>query len=87
MTITKTEVNDRIEVLTLDAGHPVIQVRLATVIAENGVEISRTFHRRVLTPDADWTGEDAAVRAVAQAVFTDEARVAYANALKGTAPV
>lgn len=80
MALTKETKNDKIEVLQLAAGYPVIQVRTATVIAEDGVEISRTFHRHVLTPDADLTTEDADVAALAAAVFTDAAKAAYAAA-------
>jgi len=80
MAITKTQVNDKIEVLTLAVGYPIIQVRQATIIAEDGVEISRTFHRHVLTPDADLSAADADVAAIAGAVFTDEAKAAYAAA-------
>ena len=80
MALTKTTTNDKIEVLSLAAGYPVVQVRTATIIAEDGVEISRTFHRHVLTPDADLSAEDADVMAIASAVFTDEAKAAYATA-------
>ena len=80
MALTKTQVNDKIEVLALAAGYPIVQVRTATVIAEDGVEISRQFHRHVLTPDADLSAEDADVAAIAGAVFTDEAKAAYAAA-------
>lgn len=80
MALTKTTTNDKIEVLALAAGYPVIQIRTATIIAENGVEISRTFHRHVLTPDADLSAEDADVAAIAGSVFTDEAKAAYAAA-------
>lgn len=80
MALTKTTTNDKIEVLQLAAGYPVVQVRTATVIAEDGVEISRTFHRHVLTPDADLTASDADVAAIAGSVFTDEAKAAYAAA-------
>ena len=80
MALTKTTKNDKIEVLQLAAGYPVVQVRTATIIAEDGVEISRTFHRHVLTPHADLSGEDADVAAIASAVFTDEAKTAYAAA-------
>ena len=78
MALTKTTTNDKVEILHLAAGYPVIQVRTATIIAEDGVEISRTFHRHVLTPDADLSAEDADVQAIAGAVFTDEAKAAYA---------
>ena len=78
MALTKTTTNDKIEVLQLAAGYPVVQVRTATIIAEDGVEISRTFYRRVLTPDADLSAEEADVAAIAGSVFTDEAKAAYA---------
>lgn len=80
MALTKETKNDKIEVLQLAAGYPVVQVRTATIIAEDGTEISRTFHRHVLTPDADLSGADADVAAIAGAVFTDEAKAAYAAA-------
>lgn len=80
MALTKTTTNDKIEVLALAAGYPVLQIRTATIIAEDGVEISRTFHRKVLTPDADLTGEDADVVAIAGSVFTDAAVAAYGAA-------
>ena len=80
MALTKTTTNDKIEVLQLAAGYPTIQVRQATIIAEDGVEISRMFHRNVLTPDADLSVADADVAAIAGAVFTDEAKAAYAAA-------
>ena len=53
MALTKSTTNDKIEVLQLAVGYPVVQVRTATIIAEDDVEISRNFHRHVLTPDAD----------------------------------
>jgi len=78
MALTKTTKNDKIEVIQTALDYPVVQVRTATIISEDGAEISRTFHRHVLTPDADLSGEDADVVAIAGAVFTDEARAAYA---------
>ena len=80
MALTKTSINDKIEVLQLAAGYPCVQVRTATIIAEDDVEISRTFHRHVLTPDADLEAEDADVVAIAKEVFTDAAKAAYAAA-------
>ena len=78
MALTKTTKNDKIEILQMAGNYPVIQVRTATIIAEDGTEISRTFHRHVLTPDADLSGEDADVQAIAGTVFTDVAKAAYA---------
>jgi hypothetical protein len=79
MALEKTVINDKIEVLQLDAGYPVVQVRTATIIKEDGVAISKTFHRHVLAPDADLTAEDADVVAIATSVFTDEAKATYAS--------
>ncbi len=80
MALTKATTNDKIEILQLAAGYPVVQVRTATVIAEDGVEISRTFHRHVLKPDADLSAEDADMVSIASTVFTDEVKAAYASA-------
>ena len=79
MALTKTTINDKIEVIN-QGDWSVVQVRTATIIAEDGVEISRNFHRHVVTPDADLTAEDADVAAICTAVFTDAAKAAYAAA-------
>jgi predicted metal-dependent TIM-barrel fold hydrolase len=79
MALTKTTINDKIEVIN-QGDWSVVQVRTATIIAEDGVEISRTFHRHVIMPDADLSGEDADVQAIAGTVFTDAAKAAYAAA-------
>jgi hypothetical protein len=81
MALSEATMNDKIEVLHL-AGYPVIQVRSATIISRDDVEISRNFHRHVLTPDADLSTEDKDVVAIAGAVFTKEAKEAYATHLE-----
>ena len=80
MALTKTTINDKIEVLQMAAGYPIVQVRTATIIAEDGVELSRSFHRHVLTPDADLTAEGADVADICDTVFTTTAKAAYAAA-------
>tara|TARA_R110000851_G_scaffold88066_2_gene192149 strand:- start:397 stop:651 length:255 start_codon:yes stop_codon:yes gene_type:complete len=80
MTLTKEVKNDKIEVLNR-GDWSLVQVRTATIIAEDGTEISRTFHRHVVMPDADLTAEDADVAAIAGQVFTDEVKAAYATHL------
>jgi len=62
-----------------------IQVRTATVIERDGVEISRSFSRHVVAPDADITGESAEVQAICAAVHTDEVKAAYAAHLAAQA--
>ena len=75
MALTERTVQDKIEIVG-DYKH--IQVRTAVVIERDGVEISRSFSRHVVAPDADITGESAEVQAIAAAVHTDEVKAAYA---------
>jgi hypothetical protein len=77
MALTKTTVNDKIEVIN-QGDWSLVQVRTATIIAEDGTEISRTFHRHVVMPDADLSAEDADVADIASAVFTTAVKAAYA---------
>ena len=77
MALTKTTVNDKIEVIN-QGDWSSVQVRTATIISEDGEEISRTFHRHVVMPDADLTQEDADVSDIAAAVFTTAVKAAYA---------
>jgi hypothetical protein len=55
----------------------VIQVRTKTAIKENGVEISSKFHRHVVVPGADVSGEDAKVQAIAASIHTAEVVKTY----------
>jgi len=77
MALTKTTINDKIEVINHGTWSSV-QVRTATIIAEDGTEISRTFHRHVVMPDADLSAEDADVAAICTPVFSDAVKAAYA---------
>ena len=80
MAITKEIIEDKIEIV---GDYKSIQVRTATVIKEDGVEISRSFHRKVLDcvtssydgsswthTDTDVSGESAEVQGIASAVWT-----------------
>ena len=75
MALTERTVEDKVEIVG-DFKH--IQVRTAVVIERDGVEISRSFSRHVVAPDADVSGESAEVQAIAAAVHTDEVKAAYA---------
>ena len=77
MSFEKKQINDKIEVIN-NGSYPVVQVRAATIISEDGTDISKTFHRHTLAPDADLTAEDADVQAIAGTVFTDAVKAAYA---------
>ena len=54
-----------------------IQERQKTAIMEDGNELSSSYHRRVLTPDEDVSGESSEVQALASAVWTDAVKEAY----------
>jgi len=83
MALTERSVEDKIEIVG-DYKH--IQVRTATVIERDGIEISRSFHRHVVAPDADISGESAEVQAVCNAVWTQEIKDAYAAHIASQAP-
>ena len=82
MALTKEIVVDKIEVLEMGQ----VQVRTATRVLEDGVQLSSSFHRHVVVPstkasgswaDTDISGEDARVQAVATATWTAEVKTAY----------
>ena len=82
MALTKEIVVDKIEVL--EKGQ--VQVRTATRVLEDGVELSSSFHRHFLEPstkdsgswaDTDISGEDARVQAIATATWTSAVKTAY----------
>ena len=84
MAITKTLVEDKIEVVG-DYKH--VQVRTATVIKEDGIELSRSFHRKVLDPGlldgsdnlvaTDISGESAEVQGICNAVWPSTVKDAW----------
>ena len=91
MAITKTTEEDKIEII--GEGRD-IQVRTASVLKEDGVELTRTFHRHTVScvstakndddsfthTDTDISGESAEVKAIANAVWTDEVKAAKKSA-------
>lgn len=76
MALTKQIVQDKIETVAV-GDHYVLQVRTATKIVEDGEVISSSYHRHVVTPDADLDNESAEVRAIGTAVFTTAVKAAY----------
>ena len=91
MAITKEVTEDKIEIL---GDGKDLQVRTATVIKEDGVELTRSFHRHSLEcvstvknddnsfthTDTDISGESSEVQAIANAVWTDEVKAAKRTA-------
>ena len=81
MALTEETIQDKIEVV---GDFKYVQVRTATVIKRDGTEISRSFHRHTVTPDADTSNESAEVKAICNAVHTDAIKTAYAKHLKNS---
>ena len=83
MALTEETVQDKLEIVG-DFKH--IQVRTATVIKKDGVEISRAFSRHVVAPDSDVSGESADVQALATQFHTDAVKTAYAAHVAASNP-
>lgn len=75
MALTEETIQDKIEVV---GEHRIVQVRTATVIKRDGTEISRSFHRHLVNPDADISSESTEVQAVCNAVHTQTVKDAWA---------
>jgi len=83
MALTKTLENDKIEVVNKWN----VQVRSASIIKEDGVELTRSFSRKVLNPgtldvsdnlvDTNISGEDADVQAICNAAWTDQVKADF----------
>ena len=83
MALTETQENDKIEIVA----NWNIPVRNATIIKKDGVELTRSFHRKVLKPgtldasdnliDTNLSSEDADVKAIAEAAWTDQVKADY----------
>jgi hypothetical protein len=97
MALTKTIENDKIEVV--QRWH--VQVRTASIIKEDGKELNRSFSRKVLTPgtlkggtgsdkndlvETDLSGEDADVKAIAEAAWTTQVKNDYKDWLIANPP-
>jgi len=83
MALTETEVQDKIEVF---GDYKNIQIRTATIIKRDGTEISRSYHRHVVSictkasgswADTDISGESTEVQAIANAVWTSTIKTAF----------
>ena len=74
MSLSEETVQDKIEIV---GDYKYVHVRTATVIKRDGVEISRGFHRHVVVPNADITGESEEVKAICNSVHTDAVKTAY----------
>ena len=82
-TLTERTTEDKIEIVS---EWKFIQVRTATIIERDGVEISRSFSRHVVGPLDDVSGQSAEVQAIAAAVHTADVKAAYTAHLASQDP-
>ena len=74
MALSESIEYDKIEIV---GQYKLVQVRKATVIKKDDKEITRSFERYTLVPDADVSKEPAEVKAVCDAVWTDAVKDAW----------
>tara|TARA_R100000900_G_C3292659_1_gene156068 strand:+ start:431 stop:685 length:255 start_codon:yes stop_codon:yes gene_type:complete len=79
MSLTKEIIEDKIEIV---GEYKAVQVRTATVVKEDDVELTRSFTRKVLQPDADVSKESSEVQGICNAVWTDDVKKAYKDHLE-----
>jgi hypothetical protein len=73
MSLEKVVSVDLIEVLE----NGCVQVRTKTSVLEDGKQISGAYHRHVVAPGDDYSGQDARVQAICAATHTAEVIAAY----------
>ena len=83
MALTESIEYDKIEIV---GEYKHVQVRKATIIKKDGVELTRTFHRHVLTPDRDITAEPTEVQSICNLVWTQEVKDAWKAYLESSSP-
>jgi hypothetical protein len=74
MALTKEVITDKYEIV---GQYKMVQCRHATVVSEDGVELSRSFHRHVISPGDDVSNEPAETQAIVAAVHTPELKLAW----------
>ena len=79
MALTETTEYDKIEVV---GDYKKVQVRKALVIKKDGKELTRSFERYVLQPDADVSKEPAEVKSICDAAWTDAIKDAWKKKLE-----
>ena len=80
MALEKIVEDDKLEIVAVSSWK-VLQVRTATIIKDDGVEISRTFERKVIMPTDDWSSESDEIKEICNLIMTSERIAAYKAAL------
>ena len=85
MGLEKSIAEDKIEIY--DRGtYKSIGVRTATIIKDDGVEISRTFHRQLLNPNDNVSSSSDEVKKLAEIYFTDDAKAEHQKVIDAGGP-
>ena len=85
MALEKTTVNDKLEIV--DTGSwKVLQVRTATIIKDDGEELSRNFSRIMIVPTDDWSSEDSEIKTICDTIMTAERINAFKAAQESSGP-
>ena len=74
MALEKVIKEDKIEII---GDYKIVQVRTATIIEEDGVELSRAFHRHTVSPGDDLSEQSVEVQGICNAVHTPEILAAW----------
>ncbi len=76
MALEKIQTVDKMEII--DVGEwKTLQVRIATIIKEDEVELNRSFSRKVILPTDDWSSEDTEIKTICDTIMTTERVNAY----------
>lgn len=78
MALIEKTIIDKIEIVETNS----IQVRTATIIEKDGIEIAKTYHRHILNPIDDISNENEKVKAIANAIWTNEVIEDYKEYIK-----
>lgn len=81
MSLNKSIKIDKIEIV---GDYKIIQVREATVVTENNVELSKSFNRYCLAPSDDISSQSKEIKDIANVVWTEQVKKDYINSLEPT---
>ena len=85
MALEKSTKQDKLEIV--DVGDwKNIQVRTATIVTDDGTQLSKSFHRHVVDPNSDLTDESDEVKKLAEIYFTDDAKAKHKAAMESSDP-
>ena len=79
MSLEKIKKIDKIEIV---GDYKILQVREAIVVEENGVELSRSYHRCSFTPSDDISSQPNEIKNIANILWTDELKQKYQASLE-----